>query len=275
MKKINIRILFPCCIALLLCILIVFSQSRPRLTPPDPPPTSTTTRSTPVVTTTSDGYDSTFFMNCKNRGDCKAFRGKVLLNFFMVSDGEYLWTEEALEEFKKTAEDAIYFLNYDSDRFGIDLEIICNYTFISWPEKMVREEHRAVIPEMLKSIGFEDKHSVSASFSAQFGTDSAALLFCFNRQERSLCTPVLSENGFEHAVLYGSNEDFRHELLHLYGAKDLYTPERIDKISSRFFSDSIMRVSGGFVVDPLTAFLIGWSENLSDVAKEFLAAVDR
>ncbi len=278
MKHINSRILLAgvCGFLAVLLIIGIVAQSGTHLIPPEPPPTTTTTtRKTVPVTTKSDGYDSAFFMNSKNRGDCKEFKGKVLLNFFMVSDGDCLWTEEALAEFKKTTEDAIYFLNYDSDRFGVDLEIICNYTLLSWPEKMVREEHRTTIPEMLKSIGYEDKHSVSPTLAGQFGTDSAALLFCFNRQERSLSTPATGEKSFEHAVLYGSNEDFRHELFHLYGAKDLYTPDRINQISARYFHDSVMRVSGGFVLDPLNAFLIGWTDTMNDVAKEFLEAVDR
>lgn len=278
MIKLHIKILLLslCGMAAVLMIIGVLSLSQRQLMPPDPPPiSSTATKKQVPVTTKTDGYDSTFFMNTKNRGDCKAFKGKVLLNFFMVSDGDCHRTEDAFAEFKKTTEDAIYFLNYDSNRFGIDLEIICNYTSISWQEQIPRDNVRSVIPDLLKNAGFEDKNQVSSLLSAEFGTDSAAALFCFNRQERSFCFPTKNKNGFEPAVLYGSDEDFRHELLHLYGAKDLYTPERIDQISARFFSDSIMRISSGFVLDPLNAFLIGWSETLSDAAKKFLEAVDR
>lgn len=274
MKKISIRILLLSCTVLLLFFFAACSQSRSKL-PPFPSSTTSSTLRKPPPVTTSDGRDSTFFMNSKNRGVCKAFKGKVLLNFFMVSDGDCIWTEDAVAEFQKATEDAIYFLNYDSDRFGVELEILCNYVFVSRAEKMVREDHRTVIPEILDSLGYSDKYKASSVLAAEFGTDSAALLFCFNRQERSLSTPTTLENGFEYAILYGANEDFRHELLHLYGAKDLYTPERIDKIAARYFSDSVMRVSGGFVLDPLNAFLIGWTDTLNDSAKAFLEDVDR
>ena len=277
MKKINFRVLLLVsfvCIALLFSTAIII-QSRPRLEAPATVTTTTATRKYVPPTTTSDGRDSTFFMNSKNRGVCKAFKGKVLLNFFMVSDGDCIWTEDAIAEFKKTTEDAIYFLNYDSDRFGVELEILCNYTFVSHPETMVREDHRTVIPEILDSLGYSDKYKVSSDLTEEFGTDSAALIFCFNRQERSLSTPTTLEHGFEYAILYGEKEDFRHELLHLYGAKDLYTPERIDKIAARYFSDSVMRVSGGFILDPLNAFLIGWTDTLNEPAKAFLEDVDR
>lgn len=274
MKKISIRILLFSCTILLLFFFAACSPSRSKLPPPPSTAASSTLRKPPPVTT-SDGRDSTFFMNSKNRGVCKAFKGKVLLNFFMVSDGDCIWTEDAIAEFKKTTEDAIYFLNYDSDRFGVELEILCNYVFVSRPETMLRDDHRTVIPELLNSLGYSDKYKVSSSLAAEFGTDSAALLFCFNRQERSLAIPTTLENGFEYGILYGAKEDFRHELLHLYGAKDLYTPERIDKIAARYFSDSVMRVSGGFILDPLNAFLIGWTDTLSAPAKAFLEDVDR
>lgn len=274
MKKISIRILLLCCTILLLFFFAACSPSRSKLPPPPSTASSSTLRKPPPVTI-SDGRDSTFFMNSKNRGVCKAFKGKVLLNFFMVSDGDCIWTEDDIAEFKKTTEDAIYFLNYDSDRFGVELEILCNYTFVSRAETMLRDDHRTVIPELLDSLGYSDKYKASSSLATEFGTDSAALLFCFNRQERSLAIPTTLENGFEYGILYGAKEDFRHELLHLYGAKDLYTPERIDKIAARYFSDSVMRVSGGFILDPLNAFLIGWTDTLSEPAKAFLEDVDR
>ena len=135
MKKISIRILLFSCTILLLFFFAACSPSRSKLPPPPSTATSSTLRKPPPVTT-SDGRDSTFFMNSKNRGVCKAFKGKVLLNFFMVSDGDCIWTEDAIAEFKKTTEDAIYFLNYDSDRFGVELEILCNYVFVSHPETM-------------------------------------------------------------------------------------------------------------------------------------------
>lgn len=279
MKKFNIRIILLGIFGIAaICLIIgIISRSTNRLVPlPTPEISSTTTRYVPPVTTVDDGFDTEFFMKQKYRGDCKALTGKVLLNFFLVSDGDCKWTEEDIETFKKATDDALYLMNYDAQRYDIELEIIRNYIPISWHEQIPRDNVRYVLPDLLKTVGYEDKNGVSPALASQFGTDSAALFFCFNREERSFCIPNSNENGFEPAVLYGFDQDFRHELYHLYGARDLYTPERIDKIALRFFPDSVMRVGDrGMVVDPLTAFLMGWTEHLNDAAKEFLEAVEQ
>ncbi len=276
MKKINLRtvlfIFFACCFFLL--GIAFLSQSRPRLMPPPTVTTTTTTRKY-VPTTKPKGVDSQFFMNTKYRGDCKALTGKVLLNFYMVSDGDCIWTDQAIDEFKQATNDALHLMNLDAQRFGIDLEVTCDYVPISMPEQMIRNEYLKFIPKILQSLGYEDKNTVSPTLAAKHGPDSAAVIFCFNRDERSFALPTSNEHGFEYCVLYGAKEDFRHEVYHLYGARDLYTPDHIDTISARFFPDSVMRVSGGMVVDPLTAFLLGWSNRMDDRVKDFLEAVDR
>ena len=276
MKKINFRILLLVsfvCIALLFSTAIII-QSRPRLEAPATVTTTTATRKYVPPTTTSDGCDSLYFTATKNRGDCKALKGKVLLNFYLVSDGDCVWTDEATEAFRQAAADDIHFMKTDAARFDVDLQFTARFIPVTMPEQMIREDCLLFIPKLVEALGYEDKNEISSALCSQFETDSAAILFCFNRDERSFAHSTAKENGFEFCVLYGPRA-FRHELYHLYGARDLYTPDRINSISGRYFPDSVMRVSGSLVVDPLTAFLLGWHDRMDDRVKEFFEVVDR
>lgn len=273
----NLRKTFLFLFAFLLLIFVCGFLFHPRLTPvptSSEPPPSTTPRAIPI-TTKHQGQDSAFFTDCKNRGDCRALKGEVLLNFYLVSDGDCLWTEDATAALKQDAAVDIHLMKLDAERFDVDLDFICNFIPVSMPEQMIRDEYRTYIPKLLEALGFQDTSTVLPTLASESGADTAAVLFCFNRDERSFALPTSAEYGFEYCVLYDGARAFRHELYHLYGARDLYTPDRINSISARFFPDSIMRKSGSMVLDPLTAFLLGWSEHLDDRAREFLETVDR
>ena len=60
-----------------------------------------------------------------------------------------------------------------------------------------------------------------------------------------------------------------HELLHQFGAVDFYFPERVRQTAERYLPDNVMR-SRCYVVDDLTAFLVGWRETLSAYVLCFL-----
>ena len=51
-----------------------------------------------------------------------------------------------------------------------------------------------------------------------------------------------------------------HELLHLFGAVDLYYPENLKQVGKKYLPGSIM--CDGNVIDDLTRYLIGWKRQL-------------
>lgn len=54
-------------------------------------------------------------------------------------------------------------------------------------------------------------------------------------------------------------------VLHQFGAPDLYYPKAVHKLAKRHFPFSIMVNSNGFIIDPLTAYIIGWTNELDRV----------
>lgn len=268
-----------CLLALLplLCVLIGLIQTAtPTLALHSIPTTTTTTKKKIPTTSRKTGeFNTAFFLGTKDRGDCKALRGKILLQFFLVSDGDCVWTEEQIANFKIQNETATAAMLSDAAGYGVtDLEVIHAYTPCRIDTLMERDDYARGIKDALAALGYADRDAISPSLADAYGTDSAALFFCFAREERCFCMPSARENGFEYVVLYGYR-DFRHELYHIYGARDLYTPDRLNLIAQRYYYDSIMRITSFPVVDPLTAYLIGWTDSLDDTARAFLAECDK
>ena len=122
----------------------------------------------------------------------------------------------------------------------------------------------------LAGAGFPDPYAVIPSFQREFGVDEAPIAFCLNRSDRSFARQERGE-GYEFAVLFGKDEDYRHELYHLFGAMDLYQNDEVAKAAVRYFPNSIMQYSGEDLrVDELTAYLMGWTDYPYKRAVRFL-----
>lgn len=78
---------------------------------------------------------------------------------------------------------------------------------------------------------------------------------------------VLCDNGF-------SSTTFAHEILHQFGAidyYDIYDNEGISSIADKYLGKDLLMQSGNYGrIDDLTAYIIGWTNYLSNDAKSFL-----
>ena len=70
-------------------------------------------------------------------------------------------------------------------------------------------------------------------------------------------------------MLYGRDEDFRHELYHLFGARDYYLPSIVNTLAEHYFYNSIMLSTNGWA-DEFTAYLLGWKKTVTQKVLDFL-----
>lgn len=211
-----------------------------------------------------------YFMNAINRGDSRKLQGKILLTFFLVSDSQSRWTADAVQKLKTAHGQATAMMKAEAASYGVTLDVTCKYFLCSISGSMSRSEYSTGVRQALSAAGFSDPDKVSPALEEQYGVDDAPILFCVNRSERSFAIPCTNLRGFEYGVLYGNTEDYRHELYHLYGAKDLY-PKSVKHIAEKHFPTSVM-LDSSLAVDELTAYLIGWTDTLSEKAVAFLEA---
>ena len=120
-------------------------------------------------------------------------------------------------------------------------------------------------------------------FKKSRGCDEAPMVFVWNRDFRS--SAQQSESGSsrlraEWATLameddivgnpHAAWHALLHELLHIFGAEDLYYPDTVKKAAEKWLPGSVM--NDGDAIDDLTRVLIGWDESLSPAAVSFLDA---
>jgi len=149
------------------------------------------------------------------------------------------------------------------------LDVSFNYIPCSINTPHNRDNATSEVKQALKEIGFSSPNSIVARLKNEFKVNEVALLFCYNGPNRSFSYPNPNASGFEYAMLYGKDEDFRHELYHLFGARDYYIPSIVNTLAEHYFYRSIMLTTDGYV-DEFTAYLLGWNQNVTHKMLDFL-----
>lgn len=213
-------------------------------------------------------YAHHFFMGSVNRGDSRKLQGKILVTFILVSDSQNRWDAASVQKLKTVHKNAANTMKLEAASYGVTLEVSHKYIMCTIKSVFSREEYAASVRRVLDEAGYSDR--ISRKLEEENGVDDAPILFCINRSDRSFAVTSRDVFGFEYGVLYGNTEDYRHELYHLYGAVDLY-PKSVKTLGEKYFPTSVM-LQSSMVADDLTAYLIGWTDTLSEKAVAFLEA---
>jgi flavodoxin len=147
--------------------------------------------------------------------------------------------------------------------------------------------HAWIAEYVLHAAGYEDIYPLYDSLKKKYNVDNVLFLFFANKSGHDFAQPTTTkgvnfnrENFVEGTLVYklywDSGKDLctgtiMHEMLHLYGAWDMYKPspnEVEDRVSS-LYKNSIMLHDrrdnlSYMLIDPLTAWCIGWSKNYYD-----------
>lgn len=221
--------------------------------------------------------EHTFFIY-KDKGMSRRLRGKVAVELVFVADRETVWTQEEMDDFYHTYRTATLDLSRQAAAAGVTLTFsttVGRFLFSGklHPGNVAECVEKKVYPQYLKKQGFDTNRTYVAVRKASWNADEVAVIFVLERQFRAFAMPgqdkefcCLTQNDDVHAVA--------HELLHLFGAIDLYFPYHIYGLTMKNFPKSIMCSYEGNEVDPLTGYLVGWSSFLPEKAKEFIASVD-
>ena len=217
----------------------------------------------------------------QNQGCSLYCRGKIVLRVFFVDDVESCWTDEARMQFKRMVSLSVDKLLADSKCDGVSMEFLAVYA-----DKCVS---RAVEPPKAPRLWIDEIFGTSGivedqgRFRTAIECDESPIIFAFNKEFRSCAhmsegQPNVGRNHPEWSMVsYQQSEDERvtvhtivHELLHQFGAPDLYYPKRVTEAAEKCLGESIM--NRGMAIDDLTRVSIGWRDKLTDKAIAFLEA---
>lgn len=213
------------------------------------------------------------FMQYKNRGLCRRLRGDVLIELVFVTDKRTLWLQDEMDDFTDICRQALGSLCSQASAAKVPLSFsILNGRFQT--EEMINPDNVSAETDRIYNIylrqqGFLSSEDYVAARKRVYKVDEAATVFVLERHFRAFARTgdsreycALTEGDNTHAIA--------HELLHLFGAVDLYFPYHVYGLTMQHFPTSYMCSYEGNEVDPLTQYLIGWTDTLSPKAASFV-----
>ena len=250
-------------------ILIVVIKDKIDTSMEEPSPSELPTQSN---TETQAPAEEHFYLQSKNKGACKDLTGSVMITVVFTDEDESSWTEKDIADFKKDLWDSADVLLAEAERYGANLTLSFHYLSARITgESVDLQNHEERTAQALASMGFSDKEQFVSHLKETYSVKEAPVVFAVNRGGRAFARSYGFGSAMEYVILPRDKSAFSHELLHLFGAKDFYYPEEVKNYAELHLGDSIMLSSKDPVVDPLTAYVVGWTKLLPD-AQQFLDA---
>lgn len=210
------------------------------------------------------------YLTHKNTGRCEELIGKVSITVVMVSDEVSVWNDAALNALSASLSSQEKDIEKLAATYGKDLDITFSYLGAKVAGDAAAGDYSEDwINAATQSIGYESVKTMQKELDAKNSADSNPILFALNKTGRAYANYSTGKTGCEYLVVFSSDSSsFNHELYHVYGAQDFYYPAEVKDLANTYLTGSIM--SDGDVTDPLTAFIIGWDDEIDTEAYEFL-----
>lgn len=220
-----------------------------------------------------------YFLYHRKVGSAKSLKGRVLfVNIFVDEDGD-VWTEDEKRKAADELNQAEIFLKSEAFKRGKYLSFQ-NYTIQfsvpKLPRSAVGDSYRWIFEEaLLQALHARRNQDLNRRLRKEYQVDEVAAVMLVHNDNRSNAPgySVAYINFPEFCLIFKNGlckYTIVHEVLHLFGAADLYYPESVVHAARKHLGSSIMMDYGEMRIDPLTEFLIGWTESPSQEASAFL-----
>ncbi len=211
----------------------------------------------------------------KDGGICQALTGKIFWSFVYVDDAESGWSRTEKEAQDRTNVKVIQYLKEEGRKEGVYLRMF-NKTWTVRVSYAMRQENRSSWTEdFAKTAGFPSFRDLNRSLQKQYPGGQIFFVFLVNKSGRAFASPSVNEGAAdaEYCVVYrGEPGSILHEVLHVFGAADLYYPPQVAQAAGRILGESVMMNSDCQVLDDLTKYLIGWHRQPTAKARQLLMA---
>ena len=229
-----------------------------------------TTRAPETTDNIPDDVQNNVYLSMINKGRCESLVGKVTVTVITVSDEVSTWTDSALSELSASLSAQEKEIENLAASYGKSLELTFSYLGAKITGDAAKGDYATEwIEDSLSKAGLPTLKEAGKQLDSQNGSDSNPVIFALNKSGRAYAQQQSSKNNTEYAVVFSSDlSSFTHEFYHIYGAEDFYYPELVKDLADNYLSDSVM--NSGEKTDPLTAFIIGWDDEMDPEALEFL-----
>ncbi len=214
--------------------------------------------------------------------DEKSLTGKVVVFSSFVNTLEGHFDEEEIEYILENFYSSLAWMEEQAENYGQELEFDPDYFYRSGREQIYVDEikrhvySKTVLEKVLRKLGYASKEEFYDRNLFDPAKQKMTMVLFVKDNDRSHARIPYMDDGIRVAVVYCFNpyqlkrvkNVISHEILHLFGAWDLYheygrsqTLESTVTIRKEYLN-SIMRSTfiENNVVDEITASLVGWSE---------------
>ena len=181
------------------------------------------------------------YLIAKDSGNCDEMVGVVYVNVFFVNDTVSSWDDNTAESLKTSFAEQEKMLEADASAYGKEIDLIFKYTAVNISVEVDTSNTDDDWQDAaLYALGLGSLSKAQTTLQAQNGGDSNPIVFAVNNAGRAYASWT-SGSRSERVTLYSSSFDsFRHELCHLYGARDFYYPSEAEDLANKHIADSLM-----------------------------------
>lgn len=224
-------------------------------------------------------------------GSCRNLRGDVVVILFYPDDAESRWTADEIQRFTENeVMPGLRFLEKEAARYGVSLRfrIEAVYSSLTYRGDLindVRSEGYAtadVLKQMAKALHYSSDADMLYVFRNAYQTQEVVCLTVFNKDGTAYAINPKRQSetkAAEHCILFARDRNIAvngakgtqasvvaHEILHLYGAEDLYATEARKALAKEFCANDIMLSTKYQIsrndIGAVTAFYVGWTDDV-------------
>lgn len=212
-----------------------------------------------------------YYLQDRGKGVCDYMTNDIVVTVVFADDDESHWTSEEITAFMEDIQEDIEHITQAASGW-IPLNIGAIYRHCAVEGTIAPDNVGDFFNQLVTNAQLptgSNAASVQVNLKQELDAQAVPLIFAVNKHGRSYASHSATA---EYAVLFKSSNAFKHELYHLFGAEDYYYPQEVTDAANKYFGECIMSNSSLDVMDSLTAFLIGWTDELSVEAIGFLNA---
>ncbi len=236
-------------------------------------------------------------------GSAKLLEGdNILISIFVDIDGDK-WTEEEKQYCKESLEEAVSWIEREGETYGKQIHFLYDMDSqsdllysqsIDFKVDSDSEDTNQYTYYLYNKLWIQENIDIE-SIAEKYGSDSIGYLFFVkdegtsytyshyledkNINKEEMCTIYLEDSS--NYGLYENPATYAHEILHLYGALDLYDgacPEDVnDYVINTYPYEIMLSTYGETLVDneygemkrisPITAYMLDWVEELEELTR--------
>lgn len=255
-------------------------QTQPKPTEPpvtEPKPTQpkpTQPKPTEPESNIPSIYENNHYLNGIGDGYCETMTGDVVMLFVFVTDPTDGWSSSERSDAEEALLNQLRKLLEESKAYGADLNLYYVFEAATVDLEFDRDQknwEEAAMAQLGLSDGYKDQRKLEEFYNA----DQVPVIFLVDEPGRSYAHLYYSGKGFESVVLLEKDYSaLRHELCHVFGARDMYFPTETVDAAKAYLPNGIMYGDCRGDIDPLTAFILGWIDELTPEALAFLEATN-